>query len=110
MRGRQSFSRPRAIRHQTPKTGFDPCSRWSQESVTSKWALDLSSLCLSQGMSSGNSLTLAPPDSRGQRDLPGARGSGELARIGRLSEMALEVQQAWSLGRILSIGAKSVGD
>ena len=47
---------------------------------------------------------MARSDSRVQRVLPGARDSGKLARIGRLSDMALEAQWVSSLGRILSIG------
>ena len=49
---------------------------------------------------------MARSDSRVQRVLPGARDSGKLARIGRLSDMALEAQWVSSLGRILSIGTK----
>jgi hypothetical protein len=40
----------------------------------------------------GNVLILVPLHSRGQRDLSGARGSGRLAKTGRRSGMALEVQ------------------
>ena len=40
----------------------------------------------------GDVLILVPLDARGQRDLSGARGSGRLAKTGRRSGMALEVQ------------------
>jgi len=60
--------------------------------VIPKWTLSWSSLCSLKGLSFENVRALALFDSRVQQYLLSIHGSGKLARVGRLSGMALEVQ------------------